>query len=62
MFAHVVKGISSGSRVFRYISSSETTAMKHGLKLDQVAGRVEFRGVNFYYPTRTKQVYSMYLL
>ena len=58
MFAHVVKGISSGSRVFQYITSSVTTPLRYGLTLAQVAGRVEFRDVNFYYPTRTNQVYK----
>ena len=53
----MVKGLSSGSRVFQYITIDRHTSLqKGGLTLEAVNGTVEFRDVCFSYPSRPKQV------
>ena len=58
LFGQVVKGLSSGSRVFQYMAMPPSSPLKGGLTLPphQVTGRVEFRDICFSYPTRPNQV------
>ena len=58
LFGQVVKGLSSGSRVFQYIASPLSSPLRggHTLPAEEVKGRVEFRDVQFSYPNRPNQV------
>lgn len=59
LFGQVVKGLSSGSRVFQYITvDPHCTPLRGGQTLlpHQVRGRVEFRDIHFSYPNRPNQV------
>ena len=58
LFGQVVKGLSSGSRVFQYIASPLSSPLRggHTLPAEEVRGRVEFRDVQFSYPNRPNQV------
>ncbi|CAI8023602.1 Mitochondrial potassium channel ATP-binding subunit [Geodia barretti] len=57
LFGQVVKGLSSGSRVFQYITvDRETSLQTGGLALGAVGGTVYFKDVLFSYPSRPNQV------
>ena len=58
LFGQVVKGLSSGSRVFQYIATPPGSPLRGGQTLlaHLIRGRVEFRDIHFSYPNRPNQV------
>ena len=57
LFGQVVRGMSSGSRVFQYITIDRETHLQcGGLSLGAVEGTVHFKDVQFSYPSRPNQV------
>ena len=54
----MVRGLSSGTRVFEYIENRPSMRLAGGLRIDRgsLEGRIEFKGVSFSYPTRADQV------
>ena len=58
LFGQMVRGLSSGTRVFEYIEKRPTMRLAGGLRIDRdsLQGRIEFKGVSFSYPTRADQV------
>ncbi|XP_033102051.1 mitochondrial potassium channel ATP-binding subunit-like [Anneissia japonica] len=57
LFGQAVRGISAGARVFEYILLEPTMPALGGKKIPfhSMYGTVEFKGVNFSYPTRPEQ-------
>lgn len=62
LFGQMVRGLSSGTRVFEYMEKRPTMRLAGGLRLDResLEGRIEFKGVSFSYPTRADQVLKIY--
>jgi len=58
LFGQMVRGISSGARVFEYMESRPSMRLSGGLRIDKSAlkGHIEFKNVSFAYPTRADQV------
>lgn len=54
LFGQVVRGLSSGSRVFEYLSSEPSIQLVGGGRIPEhsLTGRVDFMNVSFSYPTR----------
>ncbi|XP_028282992.1 mitochondrial potassium channel ATP-binding subunit [Parambassis ranga] len=54
LFGQVVRGISSGARVFEYLSLQPTILLSGGGRIPyhSLAGRVDFMNISFSYPTR----------
>ncbi|CAN9503487.1 unnamed protein product [Ophioblennius macclurei] len=57
LFGQVVRGISSGARVFEYLSVEPTIQLAGGgrIPFHSLTGRVDFMNVSFSYPTRPGQ-------
>ncbi|XP_017281532.1 mitochondrial potassium channel ATP-binding subunit [Kryptolebias marmoratus] len=54
LFGQVVRGISSGARVFEYLSAQPTILLSGGGRIPyhSMMGRVDFMNISFSYPTR----------
>ncbi|KAK2193690.1 hypothetical protein NP493_8g05061 [Ridgeia piscesae] len=57
LFGQVVRGISAGARVFEYIGVQPKMTLSGGKQIPfhSLVGNIEFRNVNFCYPTRPNQ-------
>ncbi len=57
LFGQVIRGMSSGGRVFEYIKMKPTVEFKGDKKISpgSIAGHVRFDKVDFRYPTRPEQ-------
>ncbi|KAJ3394491.1 ATP-binding cassette, sub-B (MDR TAP), member 8 [Lobulomyces angularis] len=58
LFGQVIKTFSSASRIFEYIKLKEKISLTNGIEIDksQFKGKIEFKNVNFVYPTRPNQL------
>lgn len=58
LFGQIVRGMSSGARVFEYMEHRPTMRLSGGIRIptDDLKGRVSFNNVKFSYPTRPDQV------
>ena len=59
----MVRGLSSGTRVFEYMECKPTMRLSGGLRIptESLKGHIEFHNVSFAYPTREDQVHFLYL-
>ncbi|KAM4552784.1 mitochondrial potassium channel ATP-binding subunit [Odontesthes bonariensis] len=57
LFGQMVRGISSGARVFEYLSLQPTIPLSGGGRIPyhSLMGRVDFKNISFSYPTRPGQ-------
>ena len=57
LFGQVIRGLSAGSRVFEYMIQEPKISNQDGLRPDinSIQGDIEFRKVQFEYPTRPGQ-------
>ncbi|XP_075953817.1 mitochondrial potassium channel ATP-binding subunit [Anarhichas minor] len=57
LFGQMVRGLSSGARVFEYLSLVPTIPLSGGRRIpyDSLTGRVDFMDISFSYPTRPGQ-------
>ena len=55
LFGNYVRGVSAAIRVFEYMDIEPTVVLNEGLTLNRVNGQIEFKNVNFSYPTRSEQ-------
>lgn len=56
LFSQVVRGISSGSRVFQYMHLQPVVPLTGGTRLNTVRGDIKLEELTFAYPSRAKQV------
>jgi len=58
LFGQVVRGMSSGARVFEYMEIRPTMRLSGGLRIpkESIKGHISFSDVKFSYPTRPDQV------
>ena len=57
LFGQIVRGMSSGARVFEYLAIESTIPVTGGkqVPLENICGEVSFKDVTFVYPTRPMQ-------
>ncbi|KAK3101490.1 hypothetical protein FSP39_003998 [Pinctada imbricata] len=57
LFGNVVRGLSAGARAFEFINSKPSIPLHGGKKIvyHELEGVIEFKDVNFSYPTRKEQ-------
>ena len=57
LFGQIIRGISSGARVFEYMKLTAKVEMKNETRLltGSIKGHVQFNDVSFTYPTRPEQ-------
>ena len=57
LFGQIIRGISSGARVFEYMKLTAKVEMKNDTRLltGSIKGHVQFNDVSFTYPTRPEQ-------
>ncbi|CAG8563563.1 3212_t:CDS:10 [Paraglomus brasilianum] len=56
LFGQTIKAAASANRVFEFIHTEPTIPLAGGIEPDHVKGDLEFRNVNFRYPTRPDQL------